>query len=872
MEWHALPAEKLPESLGSSKGGLDGKEAEQRIRKYGFNELERRKNVSAISLLLNEFRNPLVYLLVVAAVLSFAIGEQLDSILIGTVIIVNAALGFAQDWKAEKAIEALTALFVRQTRVLRGGKETIVETKYIVPGDILILEAGDAIAADGRVIDAADFKVNEAPLTGESLPVTKTTKALPEKTPLPDRKNMAYAGTMVMNGWAKVLVTATGMSTEIGRIAGLTLGIERGKTPTEKMLESIAKKLMFLFVALSAFTAAIGIYFGKDMTEMILVAISLMVAAVPEGLPAVVTIVFAIGLQRLSRANTLVRKLSATETLGAVTFICTDKTGTLTKNQMTAEKVFINGRVISDIDAESIIRKDGEGAKTLRKLFETGVLCNHASIEGKPIGDPTEIAILMIADNSGITKAKLDKTHRILGEISFNLERKMMSVITQNSGCVIVNTKGAPERVLERCSHCMEDGKITRLDAKEKKILLEKNEELAADGYRLLAVAYRELESTKEEKQAEEGLVYLGSLALADPLRPETKDALSQARDAGIKVAIVTGDHKNTAVAIAKQIDLFEINSIALDGTELDGMDDSQLEKIIYRVKVFARVNPEQKMRVLKILQKNGEIVAMTGDGVNDAPALKKADIGIAMGKIGTDVARETADVILLDDNFASIIKGISEGRGMFLNIKKFVQYMVSCNTAEILILFFAMLLNWPLILFPFQILWVNLVTDSITALSLGLDPKPKDIMKYPPKRDEVLGRGSLAWVLFLAAIKTLSVLAVFYLFLNEDYAIAVTMAFGCLIFAENFNLFNFKDFNNPLYKANPFDNIYLILSFMISMLLTAAVIQLEFFNDYFRTVPLDWWHWGLLALFGSFVLIGGEIYKNARCLMKKEK
>jgi len=871
-KWYAKSKDSALREQKSSANGLLQDEIAKRQLKYGKNELEKKKGPSPITIFINQFKSPLIYLLIAAALASFFIGHVFDSILIFAIVLLNAVLGFQQDWKAERAIEALSALFRKKARVIREGHDHIIDAKELVPGDIVILEAGYEIPADVRIIDCADLQTNEASLTGESLPIRKHIEALDPKTRLPERTNMAFAGTVATNGWAKALVVATGMETELGRIAGLTQATVERKTHIEEVLEAIAKKLVIVFMVLSASVSAIGILIGRDVFEMLLTGIALAVAAVPEGLPAVVTITFALGLQRLSKVNTLVRRLPATETLGAITYIATDKTGTLTKNEMTVKKIFVDGKVI-DVGGTgySFSGKFSKKTKSLPMLLEIGALCNHATVSGNEVhGDPTEAALIVSAAKAGIMSDELNVKHHIIGEISFSEKRKMMSVITKDhNGGAIINTKGAPEMVLRSCDRYLENGRVRKMDSRKRKELLSVNDQLALEGYRVLGISYKDIKKWKDDhKDAETGMVYVGSQAMIDPVRPEAVSALKRAARAGIKVTIVTGDHKSTASAIAKEIGLIKKDSIALDGLELDQMDDLELEQKIDKIKLFARVTPEQKMRVLGILQKKGEIVAMTGDGVNDAPALKKADIGVAMGIKGTDVARSTAGVVLADDNFASIVAGIAEGRGILINIKKFVYYLLSSNLAEVFILFFGMILNWPLILLPVQLLWINLVTDSVTALSLGVDPRPKGIMSEPPRdpKEKILSNRTLLGLLGIAIIKTLIILSLFSIELwGEGETIARTMAFAGLIMAENYNLFNFKSFNKPLHKINPFDNRYLIAAILFTVFLTILLVQIPLFSSLFHVSPLDIEHWAAIFVLGAGVLVAGEIYKNLR-------
>jgi Ca2+-transporting ATPase len=885
-KWHALTGDSAIDKLDSSKNGLSEHEASSRLEKFGRNELAKKKGISPIIVFFNQFKSPLVYLLILAAIASYFIGHAFDSIMIMAIVLLNAVLGFQQDWKAEKAIEALSALFKKKARVIRDGADNIIDSAQLVPGDVVILEAGYDIPADVRLFDCASLRTNEASLTGESLPIRKTIDVMARDARLHDRKNMAYAGSVAVNGWAKAIVVETGMNTELGRIAGLTQITEARKTHIEEVLESIAKKLVIIFLLLSASVSVVGILLGRDLFEMILTGIALAVAAVPEGLPAVVTITFALGLQRLSKVNTLVRRLPSTETLGAITYIATDKTGTLTKNEMTVKKIFVDNRVIDvsgtgyeltgsfsekskSSDLRPLTFDELRSSKSLNKLLEIGALCNHASVTSNEVhGDPTEGALIVSAAKAGITKADLDKKHHILAELSFTEKRKMMSVVTKDhDGGAIVNNKGAPEQVLLGCSSYLHDGKVKKLDAKTRKRFTEENESLAKDGYRVLGIAYKDIKKwdAASKKDAEKNMVYVGSQAMIDPVRPEAIEAIKTARKAGIRVTIVTGDHKSTASAIAKEVGLMVEGKLAIDGAQLDKMSDKELTQKIDSIKVFARVTPEQKMRVLGILQKRGEIVAMTGDGVNDAPALKKADVGVAMGIKGTDVARNTAEVVLADDNFMSIIKGIAEGRGILINIKKFVYYLLSSNLAEVFILFIGMLLNWPLILLPVQLLWINLVTDSVTALSLGVDPKPKDVMRQKPRdpRENILSNKTLFGLGGIALIKTVIVLSLFLFEMSESEMLARTMAFVGLIMLENFNLFNFKSFTRPLHKINVFDNKYLIAAVFFTIGITILAVQIPIFATLFHVTPLTLDQWLLIIGLGSIVLIAGEIYKN---------
>lgn len=874
MKWHSSSVSEVVKNLHTSEHGLTPDQIDERIKKFGLNQLQQKQRISALQIFINQFKSPLIYLLLVAVAASFFIGHILDASMIFIIVIVNALLGFTQDWKAEKAIEVLNRMFVKKARVVRNKKQQMIDAKYLVPGDIILLESGSEIPADARIISIANLQVSEAPLTGESTTIRKIIDPLKEKTPLADRKNMLYAGTMVMNGWAQAVVVATAMQTELGKIAELTQSTKRSTTHTEKTLQSLAKKLVVVFLILSALVTLIGIFSGKSIFDMVIVGISLAVAAVPEGLPAVVTITFALGLQRLGKTNMLVRRLPVTETLGAITFICSDKTGTLTKNEMTVKKIFVDGREL-DVSGVGYSTKgtiSSEKTPSLNKLLEIGVLCNHASLstQNSVAGDPTEIALLVSAEKGQLNTKSLKQKHKIIGEYSFSLERKRMSILTKNKNIITMNTKGAPEILINKCTKLLHNGKIVVLGSKDKARIRRENEKMAAQGYRVLAFAYKEC----KQHAKEENLIYVGSQALMDPVRSEAKQAIETATNAGIKVAIVTGDHKSTAVSVAHQVGLFGKNSIALDSETLDLYTDDELMKNANNISVYARVTPEQKMRVLSMLQKKGEVVAMTGDGVNDAPALKKADVGIAMGVIGTDVARETAQIVLADDNFASIVNGIAEGRGIYVNIKKFIYYLLSSNLAEVFIIFLAMLMNWPLIFVAVQILWINLVTDSITAISLGLDPKPSDIMQRKPRspKEELLTKNALLVIGGIAIVKTILVLSLFFFTLNRGLDVARTFAFVGLIFAEAYNLFNFKSLDKPLYKTNIFDNKWLLLSLLISLLLTIAIVQVPTLSKLLHVTSITFYDWLIIAVYMSLVLVAGEAYKNVSYFFFQKK
>ena len=678
---------------------------------------------------------------------------------------------------------------------------------------------------------------------------------------------MLFEGTVVMNGWAKAVVVETGMRTEIGKLAKLSEETKRAPTHAEKMLATLGKRLGAICLGLSGAVIVLGIIFGHNWLNMLLVGVSLAVAAVPEGLPAVVTITFALGVRRLTKAHTLIRKLSATDNLGSVTYICTDKTGTLTKGEMTVKKIFVDNQ---EIEVEGVgyetKGKFSKQTKGLKKLLEIGALCNHATLVEKDdrktiIGDPTEGALVVAAAKMGINKKKLDGKYPAVSEISFSAERKMMSTIHIIEGRKYMYSKGAPEVILAKSKYILVNGKERKITKNDAKKIRQIEEKYSKEGLRILAMAYKKVKGRGVEKD----LVFVGMQAMMDPPRKEVPDAIKVARRAGIKIIMITGDYKETAIAVANKIGLMQKGSIAVDGRELEKMSEEELKQKIEKIKIFARTSPEQKMKILNVLRAKGETVAMTGDGINDAPALKRADVGIAMGITGTDVTKESADVVLVDDNFASIVKGIAEGRGIAMNIRRFVYYLISSNLGEIWIVFFAMLFKWPLILLAVQLLWMNLVTDSVSALALGMEPKEKDIMKRPPRdpKAPIISAKSFSALFGISWVKTIWVLWIFGLLFNINLTYARTMAFLGTILSEKFNLFNFKSFDKPLYKVSLKNNPYLLGAVLVTVALTAIVVQIPSLAKLLHIQPLTLNDWVLLIALASIVLFVGEIYKN---------
>ncbi|MEW6102021.1 MAG: calcium-transporting P-type ATPase, PMR1-type [Candidatus Omnitrophota bacterium] len=867
--------------------GLTSTEAKRRLEKYGPNQLREKKGPSAFSIFLGQFQDFIVWVLVGAALVSGFLKEWVDAFAIVAIVILNAILGFIQEFRAEKSLAALKKLSSPTSKVIRDGQHNIISSSEIVPGDLIELEAGDNIPADSRVIwHTSNFSVQEASLTGESTPVLKTSLSLEEKEiPLADRANMLYLGTSVTSGKARAIVVEIGMSTELGRIAGMIQGIEQETTPLQKKLEKFGKWIVYLCFVLVGLVFLLGLLRGGKILDMFLTAVSLAVAAIPEGLPAVVTIALALGVQRMVKRHALIRKLPSVETLGCATVICSDKTGTLTKNEMTVQRVFAN-RDLFNVTGVGYEPKgeffiDGKKINSinyadLMQTLNIGVLCNGAQLikndaTYKIVGDPTEAALLTLAAKVGILKEDKEKEFTFVDEIPFDPERKKMTVIRKNNNRLFAFVKGAPDILLNDCSRLEEGGSLRNINEKDREGILKANDGLASQAMRVLAVAYRDLDSsvTKyEAKEIEKELIFVGLIAMIDPAREEVKKAIEECEAAGIKTVMITGDHKNTAVAIARQLGFFREDSLALTGEELDKLAEDEFLKKIENIPVYARVSPEHKLRIVRAWRKRREIVAMTGDGVNDAPAVKEADIGVAMGITGTDVTKEVSDMVITDDNFASIVAAVEEGRGIYDNIKKFIHYLLSCNAGEILVMFISSLIGLPVPLLPIHILWVNLVTDGLPALALGVDPVSPGIMNRPPRptNENVVTKQRaflmLAQGTFIAFCSLLAFS--FVLFVEkEGIARARTAAFIVLACSQLFHSFNCRSTSESLFKLGIFTNKKLILATFVSFLLQMAAVYVPFLQKVFKTEPLGLFDWVLVIAISSFPLWAMELVKK---------
>jgi Ca2+-transporting ATPase len=851
-----MSIESVLEKLGTNRKGITHVDAEARLKYYGLNKLKEKERRTALIIFYEQFKSILVLLLVFATLLSLYLGMYIDAFVIGLIIILNAFLGLYQEFKAEKAIDALKKLTVSKVIVIRDGVHYEIPIEKIVPGDVIILEEGNRVPADLRLLEVSNLKIDESELTGESVPVTKHIKTLKD-VGIADRRNMAFMGTLVVYGRGKGTVVTTGMSTEIGKIA--TLVEEREEpTPLQTKLQHFGKDIGIFVVVLSFFIFLIGMLKAEEPFNMFLTAMSLAVAAVPEGLPAVVTLTLTLGTQRMLKKNSVVRRLAAVEALGSVTVICADKTGTMTTNEMTVEKIWYPDKLINvtgigfEPKGEFLFNKEKINPKKdecLNLLLKISKMCNDSvlknGISWNIIGDPTEGALKVLAK-----KADIKEDYPRIKEIPFSSERKKMTTIHDINGDYFAYTKGAPEFILKVCNKIYPN---KNLSDKEKEKIIRIVHHLADDGLRVLGFAYKKLGFKYSTNSVENDMIFVGLTAMMDPPRKETKNAIKLCKEAGIKVIMLTGDHPLTAKAIASQIGL---SGEVMIGEQLDKMNEEEFEDIVDETIIFARVSPQHKLKIVEALKKKKNIVAVTGDGVNDAPALKKADIGIAMGIKGTDVAKESSDMILLDDNFHSIVSAIEEGRRIYDNIKKFIRFLISANFDEMFFVAATMFLGLPLPFLPTQILWINLITDGLPALSLGADPKEKDIMLRKPRNPkEAIMHSSFPFIIIAGV---LAFIITFYIFLTElpnGLEKARTMAFTTTIFFEMFFVFNCRSEKRSAFKINPLTNKKLIASVLLSVLLQIIIIYVPFFQIMFKTVPLNISDWLKVLLFSSLGL-----------------
>lgn len=861
--WHTLANEAIFSLLNATPAGLTAAEAVQRLAEHGPNELQAAHRISPWVLLFEQFKNVLIIMLLVATALSAFLGHWTEAIAIAVIVLFAVLLGFVQEYRAERAIEALRQMAAPTATVLRDGEEVELPARDLVPGDVTLLRAGDKIPADVRLIEAINLQIEEAALTGESVPVEKHAAPIPgDDLAVGDRKNMGYAGTAATYGRGRAMVVATGMHTEFGKIAQMLQTVETGKTPLQENLDKVGHMLARAAFVIVAIIVALGLFRGQPFIEMLIFGIALAVAVVPEALPAVVTISLALGVQRMVKRNALIRRLPAVETLGGTSVICSDKTGTLTKDEMTARKILVAGQVLdvsgAGYEPHGQFSRNGSPAEpspALKLLLRGAALASdahivHSEADGRWYvkGDPTEGALVVAAAKAGLHKADLDTQFPRVNEIPFTSETKRMTTLHTAPEGAVAYSKGAPEIVLDSCARQLTTEGETALDVASKEAILESARQMASEALRVLAVASK---AGGTLETAEHDMTFLGLVGMIDPPRPEAKAAIQTCEQAGIKAVMITGDHPLTAQAVARELGLLK-NGRVVTGAELEAMSDADFEREVENIEVYARVSPAHKLRVVTALQKNGHIVAMTGDGVNDAPALKKADIGIAMGITGTDVTKEAAAMTLTDDNFASIVAAVEEGRGVFGNIKKYLMYLLSSNIGEIGLMFGATLLGLPLPLTAVQILYVNLATDGLPALALAVDPPERDLMRRKPRnpRTGIFTRPVVTLMVVGGLWSALVNLGLFAWALNSGRSLeeAITMTFVSLVLIQFFKAYNFRSDRHSVLNR-PFANKWLNWAIVWEVVLLVLIIYVPFLHDTFGTYYLPLVDWAIIIL-----------------------
>jgi Ca2+-transporting ATPase len=908
--WHTMEIDETMKQLNTESTGLSQEEAQKRLQQYGTNELQKEKGTSAIKLFIEQFEDLLIVILLIATGLSIYLGEITDAIVIIAIVLACAILGFVEEFRSEKALEALKKMTAPTAMALRDGKEVKVQTSELVPGDIVLLYTGDKIPADSRLLESFNLKVDEASLTGESSPVTKDVTPLPEETPINDRRDIVFTGTVVVYGRGKAVVTSTGMTTEFGKIAKMVQVTEEEETPLEKRMASVGKLIGILSIAVCLVVAFIGIIEGRNILDMILWGISLAVAAVPEALPAVVTGALALGMYRMAKVNTIVRRLPAVETLGCTSVICSDKTGTMTKGEMTVQRIYVNDQAIkvSGVGYEpegDFLLEDKKVEPTdenLRTLLKIAVLCNDSKLEKeteterwKIKGDPTEGALVVTAAKAGLWKEELEQEAPRIGEIPFSSERKRMTTVHLVSGQKkVAFMKGAPEIVLDKCTKVYADSKVRKMTAEDKTEILQVTEAMAMQALRNLGFAFRELPEsvTTFDDKIEKDMTFVGVMGMIDPPREEVKDAIYLCKKAGIRVVMVTGDHRLTAVAVAEELNLLSENELegkVLTGEEMDKISDDQLGEMVENVVIYARVSPEHKMRIVKAWKSKQQVVAMTGDGVNDAPALKMADIGVSMGITGTEVTKEASDMVLTDDNFASIVKAVKEGREIYGNIKKYLTYLLRCNVMEILVMFIAMIgvpylagtheveAGSVVALTAIQLLWVNLTTDGLPAIALGVDPGDPDLMERKPRDpNESVWTTDVKLYLILTPILMTALLLYGY-FMYQPWLgpaqllEARTQLLTAMILMELANAISARSLKYPVFKVGIFKNKFLWYAVLSSFGLQLIVLYTPGLQSLFGVHSPELIDWAYAILFTAITFCSLEIGKYIATKRRKE-
>lgn len=881
MDYHSAKSDEVIKELKSnSSKGLTNDEAKNRLGRYGPNELRKEKKGKILKLIIAQFANALIVLLIFAGIISVVLGDMIEATAIFSIIMLNAILGFVQEYKAEKSIDALKKMASPNATVLRDGGAHKIPASELVPGDIVMMEAGDIVPADMRVLEASSLQVEEASLTGESVPVKKQTDPCKSTATVPEQLSMVFMGTHITYGKGKAIVVKTGMDTEFGKIASSLSETEETKTPLQVKFEVLAKQIGIIAIALIGLVLITGTMKGTmSFMEMLLFSLVLAVSTIPSALPVVVTASLSMGASALAKKNMLMKKLPAAESLGAVTFICSDKTGTITKNEMTVTKVYANSKVI-DVSGTGYVPKGdfSYGGKKITPnqfdmLLRIGTLCNNAKLvhrEGKHavIGDPTEGCLIVLAEKGNISSKSLNSKYSHIDELPFDSDRKRMSVIFKNRSSMKTEAyvKGAPDLLLRVCDRILENGKVRKLTPKDRKAILAMNDSFAKSALRVLGFAYKDISSMKKYdiRSVESNLVFVGLVGMIDPPREEVKKALMQCNDAGIKVMIITGDHAVTTKAIGEQIGLVQEGDLVITGEDLDKFSDKELDEKIEKIRIVARALPIQKLRIVTALQKKGHIVAMTGDGVNDAPAIKKADIGIAMGITGTDVAKEVSKAILVDDNFASIVNAVEEGRNIYDKMVKSAKYLLACNSGEIFTILIAVLMAFPLPLLALQVLMINILTDSAPALGLGFEKSESGVMKRKPRnpKENPITVPMLFTIVLFGIIMALGTLFMFAQYQPQGLAKAQTVAFTTLVLFQLFAVVSSRSLFFSMRNLNMFTNMWLLLGIMAAVVLQAAVIYIPFLQMVFGTVPLLWIDWLWIVAISSIGFISMEASK----------
>jgi Ca2+-transporting ATPase len=880
--WHALTLQEAAAELGSDlKEGLDSEDAQERLERYGPNALHEEEGLRIPKMILDQFRDAFVIMLIVAAVLSYIVGEPIDALMIAIIVLLSASIGFIQEYRSEKALEAMRKLTAPTANVLRGGVRVEIPSREVVPGDVVLLDAGDRIPADGRLIEEVSLKMDEAPLTGESTPVDKSLAEFDPETPVGDRKNSVFMGTHVLYGRGKVLVTCTGMNTEFGKIAGAVQGIEEEKTPLKSKLDHLASRLGAVIIVLCVIIFVLEVMehgMGSHaLVESFMSAIALAVSAVPEALPALVIVTLALGARELAGRSAVVRKLASAETLGSTTVICSDKTGTLTKGEMTVRQLYTNhtrthvtgaGYEATGEFQRSDDPVDPRADPDLEMLLRTGVLCSNATYDGKNItGDPTEGALLVSAAKAGMDRESMESRYPRIDEVPFSSERKRMTTIHRSpDGETAAYMKGAPEVVLERCTHILENGQEQELASARKDEILRAHEGMAAQALRVLGMAYRRLPEDMQqfgEAAVERDLTFVGLQGMIDPPRDGAIRAVDLCEGAGIKNVMITGDHRLTAVSIARELGILggKGPGKVLTGADLDELSDDEFGRIVEDVVVYARVSPMHKLKIVQALKRKGEIVAMTGDGVNDAPALKSADIGVAMGITGTDVSKEASDMVLADDNYATLVSAVEGGRSIFDNVRKYIRFLIACNFDELLVIGGWTLAGFPLPMLPIHVLWINLVTDGPPAIALSFDPPEEGIMERAP-RDPQAGvlHGMLVFVIasFLAQALGSSICFAYGMFVLGSYEKAVTMTFLQAALFELFVIWNCRSDTRSVWRMgrSAFRNRFFVWGTLCCIVLTVSLPYVPVLARAFHVVPLVAREWALVLAMASLGLL----------------